>query len=173
MHKDRSFEFSQRWRKLVNRKRDLDWETALFAKDLRAEFDVGVAGDKALAKWCEVELGMPQYVATELLLRALVASIVDKKGYEAIGGFPAVRQLASLDKKQQVQVINAAKHQDKSVRSVMRDQGLLPEPPQVNANPDAELLAEFLVKSGVAIPPRIAKVVDRYVKKPARHLKAA
>jgi len=55
----------------------------------------------------------------------------------------------------------------------MRDQGLLPEPPQSSANPDAELLAEFLIKSGVKIPPRIAKVVDKYVKRPARHLKAA
>ena len=173
MHKDRSFEFSQRWRKLLNRTKDLDWEKTLFAKELRAEFDAGASGDKALTKWCEVELGMPQYVATELLLRAVMATQVDKKGYEQVGGFSAVRQIAALDKRQQVHVIQSAKTQNKSVRSVMRDQGLLPEPPQISANPDAELLAEFLIRSGVSIPPRIAKVVDKYVKKPARHLKAA
>jgi hypothetical protein len=116
---------------------------------------------------------MPQYVATELLLRAVMATHVDKKGYEQVGGFSAIRQIAALDKRQQVRVIQSAKAQNKSVRAVMRDQGLLPEAPQVSENPDAEILAEFLIKSRVSIPPRIAKVIDKYVKKPTRHLRAA
>jgi hypothetical protein len=173
MHKDRSFEFSQRWRKLLNRTKDLDWEKTFFAKELRAEFDAGAPGDKALTKWCEVELDMPQYVAAELILRTVMATYVDNKGYEQVGGFSAVRQIAALDKRQQVHVIQSAKAQNKSVRSVMRDQGLLPDRPRVSENPDAALLAEFLIKSGVPIPPRIAKVVYRYVKKQVRHLKAA
>jgi len=86
MNKDRSLEFSQRWRKLLNRTKDLDWEKTVFAKELRAEFETGVAGDRALTQWCEVEIGMPQYVATELLLRAVMATHVDKKGYEQVGG---------------------------------------------------------------------------------------
>ena len=170
MNKDRAFELAQRWRRLVSRTKDLDWDKTLFAKDLRAEFGSGGAGDKALIKWCETEIGMPSYVATELLLRATVAGIVDKEAYVQIGGFGAVRQIAALDLRQQVHVVQSAKLQNKTVRSVMREQGLLPPPPEPVADPDAVLLATFIIEQGIKLPKEIAKVVAKYK---TRHLKAA
>lgn len=173
MNKDKSFELAQRWRKLASRAKELDWDKTLFSKDLRAEFSKGTAGDHELTRWCETELEMPQYVAVELLIRSRMAPLLSKANYETIGGFSAIRQVATLGKRDQVRVVQVAVAEQKAVRSVMRDLDLLPKQPDVGPNPDATLLAEFLANSGVDMPARVAKVVRKYTTARAgNHLRA-
>lgn len=173
MNKAKSFELAQRWRKLASRSKDLDWDKTIFSKDLRAEFGKGTAGDNDLTQWCETELEMPRYVAVELIIRSRMASLTSKANYEVIGGFSAIRQVATLGKRDQVRVVQVAVAEQKAVRSVMRDLDLLPKQPDVGPNPDATLLAEYLSSIGVDLPARIAKVVRKYTTARAgNHLRA-
>ena len=167
MNKDKTFAFQQRWRQIAGIKKDLDWKITEFSADLRSEFPDGATGDKQLIKWSDVELGMPSYVAQELLLRANTHTTVgDKKKYESVGGFNAVRQVARLPKRQQVHVIQSALDQNKNVRSVMREQGLIEEPKAVLAdNPDAKMLAQFILDNvKTQLPPRIHNLCVWYTK---------
>jgi hypothetical protein len=167
MKPDKNSQFVKRWQVIQRKTKELDWEKTQFAKDLRAQFDT----DKQVIKWCEGELGMAAHVAQELILRSNAANVVkDAAQWQSVGGFSSVRQLVGLEKKQQVHVVQSAVLQNKSIRSVMRDQGLVAEP--VNQKTDAEILAEFVAGMNIKLPPNIQKILNKYVVAKSRHLKA-
>lgn len=156
---EQSAVFVKRWQVIQRKTKELDWKKTQFAKDLRAQFET----DKQLIKWCEDELGMAGGVAQELILRAFAAPIVkDAATWQAVGGFTSVRQVFGLTKQLQARVVQSAVLQSKSIRSVMREQGLIAEPSYQKT--DAEILAEFLVDLGVAkIPKSIQAIINKYV----------
>jgi hypothetical protein len=158
MKSEKTMEFVKRWQVIQRKSKDLDWEKTSFAKDLRSQFET----DKALIKWCDTELGMAEHVAQELILRANAADVVkDAATWQSVGGFTSVRQLVGLTKQQQVHVVQGAMLQNKPIRSVMREQGLLPEP--AHQRSDAEILAEFVATLSVKIPANVQKIINKYI----------
>lgn len=160
MKPDKTIEFVKRWQQIQRKTKELDWEKTQFARDLRAQFDT----DKQLIHWCSIELGLAEGIARELLVRAVASQVVrDEATWKSVGGFTSVRQVAELPKKQQIHVIQSAASQNKSVRSVMREQGLIPEP--VYRKTDAEILASFVagLPGTVKIPPEVRVVLNKYI----------
>lgn len=154
----KTIEFTKRWQVIQRKKKELDWETTQFARELREQFDT----DKQLIKWCDIELGLAEHVAQELVLRANVASVVkDATTWQSVGGFTSVRQVVGLTRQQQTDVVQSAVLQNKSVRAVMREQGLVAEP--VHQKTDAEILAEFVLDLGIKIPSSVQKVISKYI----------
>lgn len=51
--------------------------------------------------------------------------------------------------------------QNKPIRAVMREQGLLAEP--AHQRSDAEILAEFVTSLSVKIPSNVQKIINKYI----------
>lgn len=131
MKNDKMIQFVKRWRDLERRQKDLDFERSVFARDLRAEFEPGRLGDDEFVNWCVVELGLTAAQArSEFLPRAQAAIAVPDVGtWNQLGGFRQTRHLVGLTKKQQVDVVQAAKVSNKVITTVRRERGLNGAPP--------------------------------------------
>ena len=168
MKQDKLLELIARWRELQTAQRDLDAERSRWCQDLRAEFPAGDVGDRAFAKWLDVELGIAAGPAGELLDRARAAAIVpDAKTWSAIGGFRGARHLIGLSKKDQVAVVDQAKAEARAISSVIRERGLGPERPARPNVPDVVVLAEYVVSLD-GVPKRVREIAERYARSAKR-----
>lgn len=152
------FSYVKRWRELERDSKALDYRKTVFARDLRAEF----ATDESFRSWCEFKLGITTHQVDELLTRALAAKVTDdEKTYRSVGGFSAIRSLVGVDKPDQIRVLQSAKQQNKSIRSVMREQGLIEAPPPSTLRTDIEAMARFVLASDA--PKDVKAIARKYI----------
>lgn len=168
MTKDKIFAFRQRWRELERRRKDLDFDKGVFARELRDEFVPGDDGDAKFIAWCDFELGLGKMHAHELLDRARAAKAVpDEKTFKTIGGFNSIRRALDLPKHERVIAIEAAKAQSKKLSTVLRERNLAGETPRRPAAvephiQELRLLSSYLAATGLTLPPEVRRVVERY-----------
>lgn len=163
---DQSFDLIKRWRDLDRKAKDLDFQRSLWAQEARAGWPNTDNGTDAFLTWCTDIVGMSADVAREMCARADAAKIVpDESTWKRVGGFYQISKLSEIESpKERVAVLEAAKATGRSIQSIGRERGALkPKFERSNAYKDAFALAEFLASCGVAIPPRLAAVVRRYV----------
>jgi hypothetical protein len=175
VNNSKMIQFVKRWRELESKAKDLDYQRSVLARDIRAEFPKGSDGDEAFTKWCEVELGLFVAAACELLTRARAIEVcADESTYARVGGFKAVRHVITLNKREQVAVLEAAKSQHKNVRTIVRERETARAanlPANTNIKPvlrfstfeDAKALAAFVDKHCKDMPSHIRAIVGRYV----------
>lgn len=166
MSTDKIKNFMKRWRDLQDRRKQLDFEVAILARDMRAEFEDGEKGDRDYIAWLRRELGLTSPHAKAMLDRArMVARIVDAKLWTSLGGFAQIRALDDLAPAQASEVLELARSTGKTVRAAMRDIATPVErPPSIcaDAREDARELAQFISFTAKEIPPGIAALVERY-----------
>jgi hypothetical protein len=162
-------EFIKRWKELELRQKELDYERSRWCADLRAEFPVGKAGDRAFCEWLSLELGIPAERQEECLSRAAAFAIVpDKQEWESLGQFTQIRKLIPLDRRERVAVIGAAKSTGYRIGTVVRQReskDTTHHPP-----PDIVLLAEGIEAWGDA-PDELRQIARKYIR--AKALKVA
>lgn len=161
MNNDKMIRFIKQWRALESQRRKLDFERSRWCREVRAEFAKGDVGDRAFVNWLAVELGIASTMGAEMLERALASQTVpDETTWDRVGGFSNVRALAQLPQRDKVTVLEAAKAAAKTVKTVMRERGLVST--KSVAKPDVVLLAEFIIGLN-GVPPNIMRVVEKYV----------
>ncbi len=131
--KDKLFELAQRWRALSSELKDLDFKQSQWAHDARAVF----VNDETFSRWCVDDLGMKTAQVVEMLGRATAFSIVpDKTAWKKIGDWRQIRNVAEevRDKKQQVEVLEAAKASGKQINAVLKERGFWPKSRPDSAN---------------------------------------
>ncbi len=165
MHNDKMIEFVKRWKNLQQRQADLDYEKAVLARDIRAEFKAGHLGDEQFVGWCDLELGMLPRQAHELLARAdMLKSVPDQRQWKKLGGFAALKCIAMLPEPQRKQVVVQALGAGSDLRVVLRERGLLPPSDKPTYKTDAERLAEYAATLP-NLPKYIRDIVAKYVQK--------
>jgi len=158
----------ERWRDLEKRRKDLDYDRAVWARDLRA----AVGSDRAFLEWCSMEILLNEAAAKDLLVLANAAKVVpDATVWKRVGGSREIRAVTPLAKSDQVFVIEKAKSTGKAIRSIVREMTGTPAPsaPRTSPSTDAQALAHFVmdvVPQG-RLTPAIRAVLARYVKLPA------
>lgn len=189
MNSGKMMEFIKRWREIEQTQKAIDFERSVLARDIRAEFPDGDEGDKKFTDWCAHQLGLTVTGANELLLRATAAVIVpDEKTWNVVGGYRSIRHLQDLPKRDQVNVLEAAKSTGKAILNLVKERGLGPmlpptaprasapvvRPPvhqfqapakvvdESQAQQDAETLAKFIAKYCKTIPRDILSIIHRY-----------
>lgn len=58
-------------------------------------------------------------------------------------------------------VVQGAMLQNRPIRAIMREQGLLAEP--AHQKTDAEILAEFVASLNMKIPSNVQKIINKYI----------
>lgn len=165
MRSERAEAFIGRWRRLQEQQADVDFAKATLARDIRAEFGAGEAGDRLFVDWCGLQLGLTPPQAEGLLVRARTALDVDSvTRWRALGGHRCLRLTANLSDQDRQAVVSQATTEHRTVIAVMRDRGLLPQDRRPNVRRDVQTLAEY-VSSLPDIPRHIRAVVSRYVKR--------
>ena len=165
MHNDKMIRFIKQWRDLETQRRKLDFERSRWCRNVRAEFAKGAVGDRAFMNWLAVELGITASIGQELLERAVASQTVqDESTWDRVGGFSHIRVLAPLPQRDKITVLEAAKADAKTVKTVMRERGLIL--PKKMEKPDVVILAEFIATLD-KVPPGIMAVVGKYVSKRA------
>lgn len=169
MNKDKLFSFQKRWNALEKQRKDLGYQFALWARDLRAEFPKDDAGDAQFIKSCvEWFKGIDEPRAKSLLTQARAAeSVPDERTFLIVGGARQIEKLAPLEKKEQIATIEAAKLQNKTISTVIREravaQGKLPPPPpRVNHLDNAQKLARYIKRTCKKIPKDIEMILKYY-----------
>ncbi len=166
MNNDKMIRFIKRWRELETQRRKLDFERSQWCREVRDEFPKGDAGDKAFVNWLAVELGITPAIGAELLERAVASlAVPDSKTWDRVGGFSNIRALAPLAQRDRVAVLEAAKADAKTVKTVMRERGLVAAPTKT-AKPDVVVLAEF-ISTLEEVPKDVMEVVRKYVTRKA------
>lgn len=161
MNNDKMIRFIKQWRELEAQRRKLDFERSRWCREVRAEFAKGDVGDRAFVNWLAVELGIAAATGQEMLERALASQTVpDESTWDRVGGFSHIRALAPLPQRDRVAVLEAAKADAKTVKTVMRERGLAAT--KKLAKPDVVLLAEFVATLD-EVPPAIMAIVGKYV----------
>jgi hypothetical protein len=168
MTSDKAFRFRKRWGDLEAQRKDLEYRRCVFAHDVRAEFPAGDEGDASFVTWCGVELGLYGFAAQEMLTRAQAAGLLkDERTFQRVGGYSrGIRHLVDMPKRDIVTVLEAAKAQQKTIGTVMRERGMGPAP-RTNSVHDATALAKFILGTRRSLDPEIRAIVERYVR-PAR-----
>lgn len=165
MTSDKTFRYRKRWSELEAQRKDLEYRRCVFARDVRSEFATGDEGDAAFLAWCGVELGLYGFAAQEMLTRARAAELLkDERTFQRVGGYSrGIRHLVELPRRELITVLEAAKTQQKTIGTVMRERGLGPAP-RTNSVRDATALAEFILNTRRAIDPGIRAIIERYVR---------
>jgi hypothetical protein len=162
MNNDKMIRFIKRWRELETQRRKLDFERSQWCREVRDEFPKGDVGDKAFTNWLVVELGVTAALGAELLERAVAGrAVLDSTTWDRVGGFSNIRALAPLAQRDRVAVLEAAKAGAKTVKTVMRERGLVATTSKV-AKPDVVVLAEFIATLEAA-PKDVMEIVRKYV----------
>jgi hypothetical protein len=108
----------KRWTKLEAEQKDLDFRRSQLAKEARECFP----DDERFIRWCQSDLGVTYKGAQELCLRAKAASVVpDAKTWSVVGGFRSISAVKDLPKREQINVLQAAKASGRGVRSVYNE----------------------------------------------------
>lgn len=187
MNNDKLIQFVKRWRDIESRQKSVDYDRSRLASDIRHEFPSGDVGDKKFVNWCAVELGLSEGQSKELLLRAVAFAVVpDEKTYNNVGGYKAIRHLQDLSKRDQVNILEAAKTSGRAILSVVKERGLAPKtipatvPParapvkpykpfvsesptaRASATEDAEALSRYIAMNCKNIPKDILTIMNRY-----------
>lgn len=109
--------FVARWRELEARGGGLDYERAVFASDLRAEFADGIEGDKQFKRWARGRLHTSVSRANGLLTLAAAKKLFSSQDeWNQLGHRSGVVFLTKLDRRGRTRVLRAAKQR-------MREQG--------------------------------------------------
>lgn len=165
-------QFVVRWRELQTRRKELDFDIASLAHDIRAAFAPGGSGDREFITWCRMDLGMTSSTAKVMLDRSvLVARFTSRDLWSQLGGYPSLRVLKEHPAEEQDRILETAKLSGKTVRAVIQD---ISTP--ITANPsrcadaraDAVELAHFISYTAKEMPPAIAEIVGRYTARTRR-----
>jgi hypothetical protein len=174
--------FIKRWRALEKQQADLDFARSLWAKELRACFNKGQAGDSKFLRWCQDFLGSDiTFQAGELLKRATLVQTIDKpEDWNRLGGFREIRKVLDLPtEKDRSAVLQAAsKPGGYRIATLVRNHQIANAPPakkiaplpvqdKVNApargmRRDIQDLAQYIAKNCKNLPPDIRVIVDMY-----------
>ncbi len=168
MNNDKMIRFIKRWRKLETQRRKLDLERSQWCREVRDEFPRGDVGDKVFVNWLVVELGITAALGAELLERAVAhRTVSDSATWDHVGGFSNIRALAPLTQRDKVAVLKAARADAKTVKTILRERGLVASTPKM-AKPDVVLLAEYIAALD-GVPRDIADIVYKYTARKATH----
>jgi hypothetical protein len=170
MHSAKLVHFVERWRDLERRRKDLDFDRAQFARELRAEF----GSDREFGNWCRTELSLQEPQIRDLLVLATAAKTVpDLAVWKRIGGSKEIRKVAALPtKREQVAAIETAKSTGQSIGSIVRArQAITSVPEDTKPLPrrspvaDAELLARHILRTQSVkdLPQLVRAAIDRYI----------
>jgi hypothetical protein len=114
----------------------------------------------AFIAWCKSDLGITEAASQDLALRARAAGVVpDAKTWTRLGGFGQIRAVESLPKREQVNILEAAKSTGRAVRSLVRERHpemfeaatQLPERTKTQMR-DVEVLARFIAEHANRLP---------------------
>lgn len=164
LNKDESFSFIKRWNELERAGRALDFSRSKWAAELRSKFAPGTIGDDQFRNWCNIEIGLGEVGASELLERASAfVDVPDERTWNTVGGFQQVRQLGVVPRSERPMLIEAAKSGNRNIRSVLRERKLIEPIEKSSPARDARELAAFIERTSTSVPKHIAKIVARYV----------
>lgn len=161
----------RRLRALLLDQKKLDFEITKCAREARAQFSNGAAGDVQFVRECTANTGATADMAKGLLVRACLAAMVpDEKAYKAIGGFEQAKRIIELPKKEQVEIVQQAVTEHRTIASVMRlraptsTAASAPIVPRVNVFSDAREIALFVAahRDQLKVPYEIDEIVKRY-----------
>lgn len=165
--------FIKQWNEIEKAQTDLDFRRSQWARDVLQ----ACGSERAFKTWCQSELNLTDHKINQLIARAATIKVVsDSATWNQLGGFAKLDKVATLPKREAVAVIEAAKSQCLSVRTVMKQRGHIAPPPPIQPVPvssakrgamrDAQDLARYLDslrKQGtVKLPSDIATIVDMY-----------
>jgi hypothetical protein len=173
MHSAKLVHFVERWRLLEQRRKDLDYDRAQFARELRDEF----GSDREFTLWCGTELGLKEPQARELLLLATAAKAVpDLAVWKRVGGSPEIRKVAALPtKREQVAAIETAKATGQKIGSIVKARQQQRDRVEANSGAvvpavrrpvaDAELLARHILRTQNIkdLSPLVRAAIGRYI----------
>lgn len=171
MNSSIEFQLIKRFRQLAKDREDLDFRFAQWCKDARA----AEATDAAFIKWCQLKLELTDYKAHEMLQLAGVAALAsDAHTFETLGGPTGAKLIPvlALPKREQVAVVQAAKLEVRSIRSVMQARGHITPitPAAIPAQEkkrisDVALLAKYIAEHlpNARLPSDVQTIVLMYV----------
>lgn len=170
MNTEKLIALTKQWQKLEADQRDLDFRKAEWARHARGCFQ----DDRRFIVWCKSDLGVTEAAAQDLALRARAAGVVpDAKTWTKLGGFGQIRAVEALSKREQINVLEAAKSTGRAVRTLVRERH--PEmfaeatalPARVTKQmSDVETLARFIADHSdrlPKLPSDVAVLVGMYV----------
>lgn len=174
MTKHQSKELLKIWKRLrvlLLDQKKLDFEITSCARQARTIFPNGDAGDARFVRECVAHTGADADMAKGLLVRACLAAMVpDEKTYKAIGGFKQAKRIIELPKKEQIEIVQRAVTEHRTIASVLRLRAPTPTAPpapivpRVNVFNDAREMALFVAarRDQLTVPSEIDEIVKRY-----------
>ena len=174
MTKHQSKELLKIWKRLrahLLDQKKLDFEITKCAREARAKFPDGAVGDARFVRECTANTGATADMAKGLLVRACLAAMVpDEKTYKAIGGFEQAKRIIELPKKEQVEIVQRAVTEHRTIANVLRLRAPTPTAPpasivpRVNVFSDAREIALFVAahRDQLTVPREIDEIVKRY-----------
>lgn len=180
MHKDMEFQLVEEWKRLTRARKDLERKESELARKTRDQFADGDRGDEQFIAWLKLKLELTQHQAEELLLRATAIKIVpDEATWRRVGGLREIRAVASLPKRERVEVLEIAKSTGRAIRTIVKERH--PPVPKIELKPapiipikrtpepiadvtltgiEAAVLVKF-IRSLRGVPVNVLKVVER------------
>ena len=174
MTKHQSKELLKIWKRLhtlLLDQKKLDFEITKCARQARAQFPDGNVGDARFVRECTTNTGVTADMAKGLLVRACLAAMVpDEKTYKAIGGFEQAKRIIELPKKEQIEIVQRAVTEHRTIANVLRLRAPTPTAPpapivpRVNVFSDAREIALFVAahRDQLTVPHEIDEIVKRY-----------
>lgn len=163
---ERLIELLKRYRRIERDRKNLDFQTAEWARDLRAAVD----SDAAFLSWCQIQLGLNEPQAGSLLAKAVAVRVVpDAETWTQLGGWD--RQISRLSRlptrRAQIEAVEEAKTSGLLLATVIARRTPKPDIAPMKtptSREDAGALAKFLVRH---VPrekwsPYIAAILARY-----------
>ena len=171
--KHQSKELPKIWRRLrvhLLDQKKLESEINKCAREARTKFPDGDAGDAQFVRECMAHTGADTDMAKGLLFRArLAAMIPDEKMYKDIGGFKQALRIVDLPKREQIEIVQRAVTERRTIAGVMRLRATPTAPPapivpRVNVFNDAREIALFVAahRDQLTVPREIDEIVKRY-----------
>jgi hypothetical protein len=114
--KARATEFAKRWRKIVESKATLDYDSAVLASEVREFFPGGSSGDFQFRSWTMSYLQIAPATAAKLLRAvAAVKKVPDKQTWIDVGGWMSITLVASLTGQERSKLLKACRAKIKSI----------------------------------------------------------